>query len=68
VKARPLVSERLLEIHVEDGIGISPGHQARLFEPFTQADGSVTRRYGGAGLGLAFSKHLVELLGGARGR
>jgi PAS domain S-box-containing protein len=49
---------------VDTGIGIAREQIEQLFEPFTQADGSATREYGGAGLGLAISRRLCEMMGG----
>ena len=55
----------LAKISVMDtGIGIAPAKLDRIFDPFTQEDGSVTRRYGGTGLGLSISHQLVQRMGG----
>jgi|GEM_PF-2639533 len=58
----------VLKFNVEDtGLGISEQALGRLFQPFTQADGATTRRFGGTGLGLSISKRIIELMGGEVG-
>ncbi|SFI97451.1 ATP-binding protein [Caulobacter sp. UNC279MFTsu5.1] len=70
VAARLVIGPGLGELRFEvadTGIGIAPEVQARLFQRFSQADGSISRRYGGAGLGLAISKALIDRMGGEIG-
>ncbi|NCP41424.1 MAG: response regulator, partial [Rhodoferax sp.] len=58
-------SQAMLKFAVQDnGIGIAPENQAKIFSGFTQAEASTTRRFGGTGLGLAISQRLIELMGG----
>lgn len=66
IERRP--EQSVVEIHVADnGIGIDEETQARLFTAFTQADTSTTRRFGGTGLGLVISRHLIDMMGGHLG-
>jgi signal transduction histidine kinase len=65
VRVRMDASDNEVQISVKDnGIGIPEDELDRVFERFSQADGSVTRRYGGTGIGLALAKEIVELHGG----
>jgi signal transduction histidine kinase len=65
VAVTPTDDQRAVQFTVWDtGIGIAPEDQARVFDPFTQADSRLARTHEGAGLGLALVRHLVEMHGG----
>ncbi|MEP6620594.1 MAG: ATP-binding protein [bacterium] len=56
--------EEIVFVVSDSGIGMTPSQIGRLFRPFTQADASTTRKYGGTGLGLTITKHFVTMMGG----
>jgi PAS domain S-box-containing protein len=67
VQAAPHGGEEIIISVIDTGSGIAPEDQSRLFQPFSQVDGSLTRKTGGTGLGLSICRHLVEMHGGRIG-
>ncbi|MBL8326300.1 MAG: response regulator [Rubrivivax sp.] len=67
LQAQPLQGGRVRLSVRDSGPGVAPGLQPHLFEPFVQADGSTTRRFGGTGLGLSICRQLAKLMGGEVG-
>ena len=67
VKGEPLPETNCWELHIcvkDSGVGIPEARRERLFKPFSQVDQSITRKFGGTGLGLVICKRLTELMGG----
>ncbi|UTV30361.1 PAS domain S-box protein [Photobacterium atrarenae] len=62
--AAPQHQEQITIEIIDNGVGMSESQQGKLFQPFTQADSSTTRKYGGTGLGLTISKSFIEIMGG----